>query len=77
MIRVIQHNCARWYEWIIAALGTEVERRADLVCLHEPPRENGGIGISHSAYEIRKRNSVWMAIQRGSGLVADERTDLS
>jgi hypothetical protein len=54
MIRVIQHNCARSYEWTIAALETGVERRADVVCLQEPPRERGGIGISHSAYEIRK-----------------------
>jgi hypothetical protein len=33
MIRVIQHNCARSYEWTIAALETVVERRADVVCL--------------------------------------------
>jgi len=33
MIRVIQHNCARSYEWTIAALETGVERRADVVCL--------------------------------------------
>jgi len=77
MIRVIQHNCARSYEWTIAALETGVERRADVVCLQEPPRERGGIGISHSAYEVRKRKRVWTAIRRGSGLVVDERTDLS
>ena len=77
MIRVFQHNCARSYEWTIAALETGVERRADIVCLQEPPRERGGIGISHSAYEIRKRKRVWTAIPRGSGLVVDERTDLS
>jgi hypothetical protein len=77
MIRVIQHNCARSYEWTIAALETGVECRADVVCLQEPPRERGGIGISHSAYEIRKRKRVWTAIRRGSGLVVDERTDLS
>jgi len=47
------------------------------VCLHVPPRERGTIGISHWAYEIRKRNSIWMAMRKGSGLVVDERTDLS
>jgi len=77
MIRVIQHNCARSYEWTIAALVTGVERRGDIVSLHEPPRERGGIGISHSAYEIRKRKRGWTAIRRDSGLVVDERTDLS
>jgi hypothetical protein len=61
------------------ALETGVERRADVVCLQEPPRERerGGVRISHSAYEIRKRKRVWTAIRRGSGLVVDERTDLS
>jgi hypothetical protein len=53
MIRVIQHNCARSYEWTIAALEMGVERRPDVVCLQEAPRERGGIGISHSAYEMR------------------------
>jgi len=77
MIRVIQHNCARSYEWTIAALEMGVERRADIVCLQELPTERGGIGISHSAYEIRKRKRVWTAIRRGSGLVVDEQTDLS
>jgi hypothetical protein len=79
MIRVIQHNCATSYEWTIAALETGVERRADAVCLQQPPRETerGGVGISHSAYEIRKRKRVWTAIRRGSSLVVDERTDLS
>jgi hypothetical protein len=43
----------------------------------EPPRERGDIGISHSAYDIRKRKRVWTAIGKGSGLVVDERTDLS
>jgi hypothetical protein len=54
MIRVIQHNCARSYKWTIGALEMGVEHRADVVCLQEPPRERGGIGISQSAYEIRK-----------------------
>jgi len=76
MIKAIQHNCARSYEWTIAALEMGVERKADVVCLQEPPRERGGCGISHSAYEIRKRRRVWTAIRKGSGLVVDERTDL-
>jgi len=77
MIRVIQHYCARSYEWTIAALETGVERRADVVWLKEPPREKGGIGIRHSAYEISKRKRDWTAIRRGSSLLVDERTDLS
>jgi hypothetical protein len=49
------------------------------VCLQEPPRERGrgGVGMSHSAYEIRKRKRVWTAIPKGSGLVVDEHTDVS
>jgi len=54
MIRLIQQNCARSYEWAIVALATGVEHRADVVCLQEPPREIGEIGISHTGYEIRK-----------------------
>jgi len=77
MIRVIQHNCARSYEWTIVVLETGVEHRADVVCLQEPPRESGDIGISHLAYEIRNRKRVWRVIQQGSGLVVDEQTDLS
>ena len=77
MIRVIRQNCAGSDEWTIAALETRVERRADVVCLVEPPRENGGIGISHSAYEISKRKTMWTAIWRGSRLVVDERSDSS
>jgi len=51
---------------------------ADIVCMQEPPRESwGGVGISNSAYEMRKRKRVWMAIRKGSGLVVDEWTDLS
>jgi hypothetical protein len=76
MIRVIQHNCARSYEWTTAALETGVERSADVVCLQQPLRERGEIGISHSAYDIRERKRVWTAIRKGSGLVVDETTDL-
>jgi len=77
MIRVIQHYCAMSYEWTIVALETGVERRADIVCLQEPVRIREEIGISHSAYEMRKRKRVRSAIQKGSGLVVDEGTDLS
>jgi len=78
MINMNQHSCARSYGWTIAALETGVECRADvLVCLQEPPRKRGEIGSSHSAYEIRKRKSVWTAIRKGSGLVVDKQTDLS
>jgi len=77
MIRVIQHNCARSYEWTIAALETGVEGRADVVCLQEPPRERGEIGIGHSADEIRERKRSWTVIRKGSGLVIDEQTNLS
>jgi len=77
MIRVIQYNCARSYKWTIAALEMGVARRADVVCLQEPPREIGGIGISHSAYKTRKRKRVWTGIRRESGLVVDGWTDLS
>ena len=52
MIRAVQHNCARSHTWNMAPLETGVERRADLVMLQEPQEERGGIGISHSAYEI-------------------------
>jgi len=75
MIRVIQHTSARSYECTIAALEMVVERRADVLCLQERPRERGGIGIRHSAYEMTNRKRVWTAIRRGSGLVDDEPTD--
>jgi hypothetical protein len=54
-----------------------VEHRVDVVRLQEPPRERGEIGISHSAYDIGKRKRLWRAIRKGTGLVVDERTDLS
>ena len=76
MIEVIQHNCARSYEWTIAALGTGVECRADVVCLKEPPRERGDIDICHSASQIRTRKRVWRSIRKGSSLMVDVRTDL-
>jgi len=58
MIRAIQHKCAGLYEWTIAALETGVERRVDVVCLQQPPRERKGFEIRHTAYEIRKKNSL-------------------
>jgi len=63
--------------WNITALQTGVEHLADVVCLHKPLRKSGDIGISHAAYEISKTKRGWMAIQKKSGLVVDERTDFS
>jgi len=62
MIRAIQHNCARSYRWTMAALETGVDRKADLVLLQEPLGDKGRIGISHTAYGIRKRKTVWTAV---------------
>jgi len=58
MIRAIQHNCDGSYEGTIAALDMEFQRKVDIVCLQEPSREWGGVGISHLAYEKTKRNRV-------------------
>jgi len=77
MIRAIQHNCATSYGWTIAALETEVDQKADLVLLQQPPWEKGRLGISHLAYEITKRKRVWIAVCKGSGFATDELTDLS
>jgi hypothetical protein len=57
MFRVIQHKCAKPYKRTIAVQKTGVKCREDIVCMHEllRERERRGIGISHSAYEIRKR----------------------
>jgi hypothetical protein len=77
MIRAIQHNCARSYAWTMEALETGVDRIADLVLFLEPPRDKRRIGISHLAYEIRKRKRIWMAVRKGSGLGTDKRTELS
>jgi len=77
MIRVIQYNCTRSYKWTILALETGVERRANIVCFPPPPGARGVIGINHSAYDIRTRERVWKVIQKGSGLVIDQSTELS
>jgi hypothetical protein len=45
--------------------------------LQDPPRERKGFEIRHTAYEIRKRKRVWMAVRKGSGLAVDERIYLS
>jgi hypothetical protein len=55
MIIAIQHNCARPYQSTIAALEMVVECTVDIVCMQEPPRKGGGVGISDSAYEKRKK----------------------
>jgi len=75
MIRVIQHNCARSYKWIIAGHRTGVESGAYLVFLQEPPRETRGIGICHFAYEMRETQRTSMPIQRVSGVGVGQRTD--
>jgi len=62
MIKVIQHNCPRSYEWTITALEMGVERKADVVCSQEPPGDRGGFGIRLRAKEIRKRKRLCMAI---------------
>jgi len=54
-----------------------VERRVDVVCFQEPSRGRGDIGISYSAYRRRRMKRVRTAIRKGSGLVVDQRTDLS
>jgi len=77
MIRAIQHNCARSSTWTMAAMEMGVDRKADSVLLQEPPQERGRIGISHPAYEITKRLTVWTVVRGGSGLAPGERTDLS
>jgi len=59
----------------MAALETGVDRKADLLLLQEPPGEKVKIGISHPAYEIRKRKRVCTAVRKGSGLATDEWTD--
>jgi hypothetical protein len=76
MSRAIQRNCARSYEWTIAALETGVERSADVVCLQEPPRDRKRFDLRHTAYELRERNRVWTAVHKGSSLAVDERADL-
>jgi hypothetical protein len=58
MLQAIQHNCARSYIWAMAALQMGVERKADVVYLQEPPIETAGIRISHSAYDVKKREGV-------------------
>jgi len=42
----------------MAALQMGVERKADVVYLQEPPIETAGIRISHSAYDVKKREGV-------------------
>jgi len=74
MIKAIQHNFTRSYEWTTAGQETGVECKADVVCLQEQPRERGGCGMRHSAYEIRKRQTVWTVIRKGNGLLVYERS---
>jgi hypothetical protein len=60
----------------MAALETEVDRKADLVLLQELPGQKGRIGISHLVYEIGKRKRVSKVLRKGSELAMDERRDL-
>lgn len=45
--------------------------------MQEPPRERKAVGIIYSAYTIGKGERVWMTIQKWSGLVVDEQTELN
>ena len=47
------------------------------MCLQKPRKDTAQIGISNSACARWTRNRVWTAIRKGSGLVVNERTDLS
>jgi len=76
MITPIQHNCARSNKWTIAALERWFERKANIVCLQKPQRAKTGFAICRAAYKITKRNRIWTAIQEGSDLEVDERSDL-
>jgi len=60
----------------MAGLETGVKRKAGVVCLQEPPKESS-VGISHPAYNIRKRKRVWAAVRMGSGIATNKRTDLN
>jgi hypothetical protein len=77
MIKVIQHNCTRSYEWTIEAVETGAEHTGDEVCLQEPRSERGGCGISHAVYELRKSKCMLMAIRKRSSIVVDGLPDLS
>jgi hypothetical protein len=61
--------------WTIAVLETGDDCTADGLNLQEPPCNTGGIGINHSAYELRTRENFLMTVQRRSGLAVDEQTD--
>jgi len=45
------------------------------LCVGKNHRASAGVRISHLAPEIRKRKWVWMAVQKATGLMVDERTD--
>ena len=62
MIRAIQHNRTRSYEWTMEALETGVDRTPDLVHLPKLPGENERFGISHPAYGMRKQMTDWIIL---------------
>jgi hypothetical protein len=61
----------------MAALEAGEDPKADPEMLQEQSNETAGIGISHSAYEIRKWKRVWTAVRKGHGLATDDQTDRS
>jgi hypothetical protein len=76
MITVIQYNCVRSYEWIILGQ-TEVDSTVDILCLQNPQRGRGGVGISPLPCEETNRKRVLIMIRKCSGLVVGERTESS
>ena len=65
MTAVIQHNCARLYEWTIAALEMGIDHKADVLCSKKPQIEWWGIRISNLAYEIRNKKECGRGYRRG------------
>lgn len=46
------------------------------MCQQEPLRQPAGGGIIGSAYDVSKKNRVWTAVRKGTGLTMKERTHL-
>jgi len=77
MIRAIEQNCARLYEWSVAALHSGVEQTADVVCLQEPPIDRQRFNMRHTAYDRRTKKTVSTTVRNASDLAVDEWMDLS
>ena len=58
-LRVLQHNCNRSGEALVAVLETGIEEKADLVFLQEPPYEFN----RHTGFQIFKEKKVWTAVR--------------